>query len=330
MLRSCYHAAFSHPALASHFPLACLGAPGLLCFMSAAPPRLPENAALAFLGEVAWMPARLTASEAKIISTTRNPTGRPNRDVLRTFVGQTGRRIHKQWQIDFPAHYREPEAALHESPFALLQKKISAANASPVGASLPVRRAQGPEPVVGLATQDTRSREQARSHKSETETTAPSVSWWHNPHAQPSLRHALARLDRFLATALNDSEPTWTWFESDHLPDDSLLIVARDDDFTHAVLESAAFISWWRAYVQKIAPTQIVESFPFPWSPFTPLGSLTKAQQEIRSAATRAVLAGDTEQLNSTIAAAFGWKNNWDESEILPALNELHRQRICG
>jgi len=151
--------------------------------------------------------------------------------------------------------------------------------------------------------------------------------WWINPHAQPPLRHALARLDRFLATPLDSPEPSWSWFESEHLPDETLLVVARDDDFTHAVLRSAAFTAWWRAYFLKQTPTQVIESFPFPWPPASPLGSLTKTQQEIRSTVTRSVISGDTEQLDSAVASAYGWTDSWEDGEILAALNELHRQR---
>ena len=250
--------------------------------MPATLPPLPENAGLAFTGEAEWASAVISAAQTKDLATARNPTGRPNSDVLRSFVGKTGRHLREHWQIDFPAHYREQEAALHEKPFALLGKNVA----------------------------------------------AKSGSWWINPYAQPPLRHALARLDRFLATALDSPEPSWSWFESEHLPDDTLLVVARDEDFTHALLQSAAFTTWWRAHFRKQTPTQVIASFPFPWPLATPLGSLTKAQQDLRSSVARASISGDNEQLNSAVAAAYGWPTHWDENETLAALNELHRQRI--
>ena len=253
--------------------------------MSAASPLpLCENAGLVFLGETAWAPAILTPALAKSLAAARNPTGRPNHDVLRTFVGHDGGRLRQHSQIDFPAHYREQEAALHERPFARLRKNVG----------------------------------------------AQSGSWWINPHAQPALRHALARLDRFLATPVKADPPAWTWIESEHLPDASLLAVARDDDFTHAVLQSAAFTAWWQAHRRSLPPVQIVESFPFPWPPATSLGSLTKTQQDIRSQAARAAIAGDTGQIDSAVAAAYGWPGNRDEREILQALGELHRLRLSG
>lgn len=252
--------------------------------MSAAPGALPENTGLAFLGEAEWAPAIIPARQAETLSSVRNPAGRPNSDVLRSFVGKTGRQIRQRWQIDFPPHYNEQEAALHERPFALLRKNVGPA----------------------------------------------SGNWWINPHAQPPLRHALARLDRFLATALAASEPAWTWFESEHLPDAALLVIARDDDFTHAVLHSTAFTTWWHAHRSSLAPLQIIESFPFPWPPATPFGSLTKTQQEHRSSTARAAISGDAEQISSATATAYGWPESLDEREILAALTEIHRQRIRG
>lgn len=251
--------------------------------MPAVPLPLPENSGLAFTGEAEWLPAVITARQEQTLAVARHPTGRPNRDVLRSFVGRTGKRLREHWQIDFPAHYREQEAALHETPFALLGKNVK----------------------------------------------ATSGSWWINPHAQPALRHALARLDRFLATALDSPEPSWSWFESEHLPDASLLVVARDDDFTHAVLQSTAFASWWHAHFRKAAPAQVIESFPFPWPPATPLGSLTKAQQEIRSSAARAVQNHDAEKKDSTVIAAYGWRYSFGSDELLPALTSLHHRRMA-
>ena len=245
---------------------------------------LPENTGLAFTGEEEWPQALVTASQAKAISSTRNPTGRPNSDVLRSFVGKTAHGFRARWQIDFPAHYAGQEAALYERPFALLKKRI------------------GPS----------------------------SGPWWLNPHARPPLRQALARVDRFLATALDAAEPEWTWFDTEQLPNTSLLVVARDDDFTHAVLQSAAFIAWWRAYFKNQAPAQVIESFPFPWPPATPLGALTKTQQDLRSSVARATLVGDTEQINTSVAAAYGWSDNYDAGGILTALHEVYRNRITG
>lgn len=249
--------------------------------MAAAPSPLPENTGLAFTGEAEWPAAIITTRQAETLAALRNPAGRPNNDVLKSYIGKAGNRLREHWQIDFPAHYNEQEAALHERPFALLGKNIG----------------------------------------------RKSNRWWINPHAQLPLRHALARVDRFLATALDAAEPAWAWFESEQQPNDTLLVIARDDDFTHAVLQSTAFTTWWRAHHPSLTPVQIVESFPFPWPPSTPLGSLTKTQQELRSEIVRAGLANDAERIDSILNAAYGWPSCRNDGEVLPALLHLHGLR---
>ena len=249
--------------------------------MPAAPSPLSENTGLAFIGETEWPPAVVSAKRAGTLALARNPAGRPNSDILRSFIGRSGRRLREHWQIDFPAHYHEQESALHEKPFAILAGKVAA------------------------RTED----------------------WWINPHAQPLLRQALARLDRFLAIAIDAPEPAWMWYETNHLPDASLLVVARDEDFAHAMVQSAAFVSWWHTHFRKESPTMVIESFPFPWPLATPLGSLSKEQQEVRSSAARAALAGDAEQLNAAVAAAYGWNRSLDEAGTLDRLRHLHAQR---
>ena len=46
--------------------------------------------------------------------------------------------------------------------------------------------------------------------------------------------YSLARRTRYLATPLG-GEPEWAWVEPELWPDDSLLVVARDDDFAHGL-----------------------------------------------------------------------------------------------
>lgn len=150
---------------------------------------------------------------------------------------------------------------------------------------------------------------------------------WANPHAQPTLRRALARLSRFLATPADAATPDWRWIEEDLLPDASLLVVARDDDFTHGMLQSALFAGWHHAHRPRLDPVQIVESFPFPWPPATPLSALTASQEESRHAVARAARSGDLDQLNAAVFAAYGWTPERGDEECLKRLVALNRQR---
>ncbi len=149
-----------------------------------------------------------------------------------------------------------------------------------------------------------------------------------NPRANPALRRALARVSRFLAMPVAATTPDWRWIEDDLLPDATLLVVARDNDFNHGVLQSPLFAAWHHAHRPRLAPMHIVESFPFPWPPATALSTLTAVQEESRHAIARAARSGDTALLNSAVLAAYGWSPDLTATAFLPPLQELSRQRL--
>ena len=148
---------------------------------------------------------------------------------------------------------------------------------------------------------------------------------WVNLHANPALRRALARVSRWLALPADADAPDWRWIEEELLPDASLLVVARDDDFTHGVLSSQPFALWWRQH--RAQPVLAVESFAFPWPPATPLSGLSKTQEEQRHAIVRATRGGDAGALNAAVLAAYGWPVDLNEAELLEKLAALNRVR---
>lgn len=135
---------------------------------------------------------------------------------------------------------------------------------------------------------------------------ATTGEWWRNPHAKIELRTSLARLERSLVTPLAATELTWTWIDSEVLPDANFLVVARDDDFTHGLLSSPLFQIWWQ-HSGSLAPIDRIASFPFPWPPRTLLSALTRPQEEQRLALARAARSGDLAQLSAAANAAYGW-----------------------
>jgi hypothetical protein len=250
---------------------------------TAAPPPLLENAGLAFVGERPWSPASVSAAQAHALEAARNPTGRPNRDVLRDFIGCKSGHGSRRCQIDFPEYFTAQEAALYLQPWQLLRSQLK----DPVG------------------------------------------PWWLNPHAQRELRTALARLERYLAFPLAAPDPAWDWIDSNLLPDESLLVVARDDDFTHGLVGSRLFQLWWRQHSSKVSPQSLVASFPFPWPPATLLSALTRTQEEQRLTLARAARSADLAQLNTAAIAAYGWPVDLPDEALLARLLELHRRRAA-
>ncbi len=149
---------------------------------------LAENAGLAFLGETAWPAAQLTGRQAKLLLAAPNRCGRPNADVLRRRLAVADGTPAESWQIDFPVHFTDQEAALYEKPFALL------------------------------------------------------TGSWRNPHAQPDLRRALARLSRYPAMPADADTPDWLWSR------------------TNSCLTRASW--WWHATM--ISPTAFCRRPPSP------------------------------------------------------------------
>ncbi|MDP1578736.1 MAG: hypothetical protein Q8M02_00560, partial [Candidatus Didemnitutus sp.] len=149
------------------------------------------------------------------------------------------------------------------------------------------------------------------------------------PHANPTARALLARRERYLATACG-AAPTFQWASSEMLPDATLLVIARDDDFTHGVLRSRAFAQWWEHNFASADPTLVVATFPFPWSPNRTLSSLTRAEEESRHSVAVAARTGDQASLDDAISRAYGWPLDLDAPELLARLHQLHRTRASA
>ncbi|MDP2138490.1 MAG: hypothetical protein Q8J74_11630, partial [Candidatus Didemnitutus sp.] len=150
--------------------------------------------------------------------------------------------------------------------------------------------------------------------------------WWINPHVDPAQRAALTRRERFLATPIG-FDPAFKWFSSELLPDSTLLVIARDDDFSHGLVSSRLFGVWWHALHSRRTPTLAVDSFPFPWAPSTPLSSLTRAQEEFRHALARAARSGDRTAVDDAVFATYQWPNDLGDDALVERLAALNRAR---
>ncbi|WP_438481834.1 hypothetical protein [Oleiharenicola lentus] len=249
--------------------------------------RLKENLNLVFTGEQAWAPALINEFQAETFRTTTNPSGRSNADVLRGYVGWESGHSRKRWQIYFPPHFTEQEVALYEGPAALLRQRVPSGE--------------------------------------------PKENWWLDPHASNAMRISMGRLDRYLVTLRPGPRvaPTlaWAWAEGGWLPDESLIAIARDDDFAHGILQSREFSEWWDAHYESAQPNFAFESFPFPWSPIAPLGSLTAMQQELRYNIVRAVREEDADKLVRAVSTSYGWPTDFSTADLLIRLRELNQRR---
>ncbi|MBA3849015.1 MAG: hypothetical protein C0502_03340 [Opitutus sp.] len=237
------------------------------------PPPLRENRAFAFAGERVESARVVPAAEARRLLAARNPTGRPNGDVLREFSGVApdGGEV-RRWAVDFPATMDEAERQLYVAPSAA----VARAGISPV-----------------------------------------------NLQRNDALRNALARLERFLACPAAELQAGFAWVEGEVVPDDSLLVWARDDDFSAGVLASRVFAVW----LSIGPPLAALLSFPFPWPPAAPLSALSREQEKQRFALSRTARNADSAAIDDAVLRAYGWPADLTDDEIIARLRRLHQAR---
>ena len=158
----------------------------------------------------------------------------------------------------------------------------------------------------------------------------PAPDAWRNPHANPELRRALARVERYLALPADAEAPHWTWFESTDLPAAGMVVIAREDDFGHGLLSSQLFALWWHAFRPAQPAVAIVASFPQPWPTGTQLSALTRAQEDLRLDLARAARSGNADAIDRAATAAYGWPASDPDPELLARLLALHRTKAAA
>ncbi len=198
--------------------------------------RLRENAGIAFIGDVKGGSFDIDEATATRLMSAPNPDGRENARVLSRWVnGQDmTSRPRNMWIIDFGIGTPIEDAALYEAPFEHVRTLVK------------------PEREAGLPTID---------------------EWWLHERPGHSMRAALARVSRQIATARVSKHRLWVWLPSDTLVDSAGVSVARDDDYTFGVLQSRVHDLWTRATGTQLreaisgsryTPTTTFETFPFP------------------------------------------------------------------
>lgn len=164
-----------------------------------------------------------------------NPHGRSNRDVVRPWANGLDlvRRPRHRWIIDFGVDMPLSEACKYEAPFRFVQTHV-----------YPER--------MNLRRDAYRER------------------WWLHAEPSQSMRRAIAGLDRFAVTPAVSKHRVFDWLRPEVLPDHALVVVARADDFTFGVLQSAIHERWALQLGTQLesrpryTPTTCFETFPFP------------------------------------------------------------------
>lgn len=194
-----------------------------------------ENAQTAYRGTTKAGPFDVEGHLAREWLTTPNPHGAPNSDVVRPWRnGQDlTRRSSDKWIVDFGPTMARERASLYEEPFKHIESVV-----------LPERL--------------------------ETRRDAYRDNWWMLGEARPGMRRAIKPLSRYIATPQTSKHRFFVWLETSIVPDQQIIVVARDDDAVFGVLQSRMHIVWslnLGATLEdrpRYTPTTTFETFPFP------------------------------------------------------------------
>ena len=280
---------------------------------------LRENLNLCFMGPSAKAPFDIDGETARaMLAATGNPNKRPNSDVIRPVASGIDlvRGSRGCWTIDFALMPME-EAAQYEAPFEYVKRVVKPAR-------------------------ETR-RDDFRG------------CWWQYARPRPEMRGALKGLARHIVTPEVSKHRVFVWVLPEVLCNQQTLIFARSDDYFFGVLHSRIHEVWALEHGTQLetrpryTPTTSFETFPFP--------KPTPAQELAIADAARGLVAKRDEwlagqdskprhltrlynerptwldlahkKLDAAVFAAYGWKPDLTDDDLLAALLALNQERAA-
>ncbi len=98
-------------------------------------------------------------------------------------------------------------------------------------------------------------------------------NWWLHARPRPAMRAAIKNLGRYVATPEVAKHRIFVWLDKNIVPDHTLHVIAREDDYFFGVLHSYIHELWSLGKGSTLedrpryTSTVTFETFPFPWSP---------------------------------------------------------------
>jgi type II restriction/modification system DNA methylase subunit YeeA len=140
-----------------------------------------------------------------------------------------------RWIIDFGTDTSERQAALYEKPFKFVFEHV----------------------------RPTRLHLRRQWHR---------TKWWLHGDPRPALRRAIARSARFIGTPLVSKHRVFVWLPNQKIPENTVIVIARDDDVSFGILHSRFHEAWtlrlctWLGVGNdpRYTPSTTFETFPFP------------------------------------------------------------------
>ena len=255
-----------------------------------------------------------------------NPHGRANAEVLKRWINgsditQVSRNM---WIIDFGVDTAVEDAALYEAPFEHVKEKVMPVR---VKNNMPWR----------------------------------AEHWWLHGYLATEMRNALDRLYRYIGTSVTAKHRVFAWLPDGSLPSNSVVAIARADDYMFGILHSNVHVHWALAMGSQLreaqsgmryTPTTCFETFPFPRPTEEQREAIGAAAAELNtlregwlnpegvSAAElkRRTLTNLYNQrptwldniharLDAAVADAYGWPADLADGEILEKLLALNLER---
>ena len=277
---------------------------------------LTENAEISYLGDFKYGSFEINRSVAEQMLVRANPHGKPNSDVVKRWMN--GRDVNQtprdMWIIDFGVDMPEVEAALYEAPFEYVHAQV-----------MPHRL---------------KNRDKRRVQR-----------WWLHGSSSNNMRQAISGLSRYIGTCRVSKHRFFVYIDGDVLPDATIIVFARDDDYTFGVLHSRFHTIWATAIGSRhetrprYTPTTCFQTFPFPRPTDEQRAAIAAAAKRLneyrenqRAADAKFTLTGlynanpawlqnAHAELDAAVAAAYGWDADLGEQEILRRLLDLNLQR---
>ncbi|GAA2119650.1 DNA methyltransferase [Actinomadura napierensis] len=179
--------------------------------------------------------------------------------------------------------------------------------------------------------------------------------WWQFAWPRPEMRRALQSKERYIVSTLTGKRLFFSWAAADWCPSNKVGVFALDDDYSMGILCSNAFDAWaWNESSTLetrllFTPSTAFETFPWP-SPAPrkreEVARTARALIALRQDLSRRDQVGLTElynrlddgaysdlqiaheQLNSAVAACYGWPSReaQDRLALLQRLGDLNRE----
>ncbi len=295
--------------------------------------KLSENQSLAFIGTQKGGPFDISEALAIIMrADAGNPNGKSNNDVVRPWINGSdiARQSSSKWIIFFGINMSMQDAALYEKPFEYVRANVK------------------------------KSRKEIQSEERST------LRWWLHQRPRPEMWTALNGKTRYIVSPRVTKHRIFVWVNPETVPDSRLLVIARDDDYFFGVLHSRIHELWSLRTSPRHGvgndPTYNAEScfetFPFSWPPGKEpkddprVQAIAQAAKELveqrdrwlnaeglseaekkRRTLTNLYNACPTwldlahKRLDEAVFAAYGWKSNLSDEEILEKLLALNLER---